>query len=144
MHEAIQLGFHGLGGMSQALPLIAVVDDDESMRDAVSGLMRACGFAVEAFASADAFLNSPSLSTTACLVADVHMPGMSGVDLHGALLASGRNIPTVLVTAYPNDKARARALGNGVLCYLVKPFCENELLSYVRTAVGDGDKGASR
>ena len=119
-------------------PLIAVVDDDAAMLEALQGLMRSLGFAAEAFASGQAFLSSPHLGRTACLIADVHMPGMSGLDLHDQLVASGQRIPTILITAYPNDQARARALGAGVVCYLVKPFGEGDLLRCLRSILGRG------
>jgi FixJ family two-component response regulator len=82
-------------------PLISVVDDDESMRDAMGGLMKSLGYTAETFASAERFLNSHQLSRTCCLIADVHMPGMTGLELHRHLVASGKTIPTILITAYP-------------------------------------------
>ena len=115
--------------------MIAIVDDDESMRDALAGLMRAVGWRAKHFASAEEFLKSPECTRAACLVADVNMPGMSGPDLHRHLVASGNGIPTILMTAYPNDKVRTRALSAGVLGYLTKPFVEEELLSHIRTAL---------
>jgi FixJ family two-component response regulator len=119
-------------------PMISIVDDDESMREATMSLMRAAGFAPEAFSCADAFLSSDHLQRTDCLIADVHMPGMSGIELHGHLARSGLPIPTVLVTAYPDDKDRGRALGAGVICYLAKPFDEDELLDCVQSALAQG------
>ena len=116
-------------------PLIAIVDDDESIRDATKGLMRSLGFDAEAFSCGEDFLSSARLGETACLVADINMPGMSGFDLHRSLLASGKNIPTILITAHPSEGIRAEGLGAGVLGYLTKPFAENDLLHYLRSAL---------
>jgi len=116
-------------------PLISVVDDDESMREAIRGLMKSLGYTAEAFASAEEFLNSRKASRTSCLIADVQMPGMTGVELYRHLLASGQTIPTILITAYPDDSVRARALGDGVVCYLSKPFDENDLLTCIKTSL---------
>jgi FixJ family two-component response regulator len=122
-------------------PLIAIVDDDESMREAVRGLMRSLGFDAEAFSSADDFLRFPHLRSTSCLVTDIHMPGMSGLDLHRRLVALGTSIPTVLVTAYPDENARARGFGADIVGYLVKPFGEEDLLDCIRSALARGCLG---
>jgi FixJ family two-component response regulator len=110
---------------------ISVVDDDESMREAVRGLMKSLGYTAQAFASAEEFLNSRQVPRTSCLIADVHMPGMSGIELHRHLVVSGETIPTILITAYPDDNVRERALGDGVVCYLSKPFDETDLLACI-------------
>jgi FixJ family two-component response regulator len=89
-------------------PLIAIVDDDASVREAMMSLMRALGFLVEAFACAEDFLKSDGVQRTACLIADVRMPGMSGLELYRRLAASGKPIPTVLITAHSDDGVRAR------------------------------------
>jgi FixJ family two-component response regulator len=125
-------------GVADDKPLIAIVDDDASMLEALQGLLRSLGFAAEAFSSGQAFLSSPHLGRMACLIADVHMPGMSGLDLHHRLVTSGRRLPTILITAYPNDQARGRALGAGVVCYLAKPFDEDDLLRCLRSILGRG------
>lgn len=121
--------------MPKAKPLISVVDDDESMREAIRGLMKSLGYTAEAFASAEEFLNSPKVPRTSCLIADVQMPGMTGPELHRHLLAAGNPIPTILITAYPDDRARERALEDGVVCYLSKPFDENDLLTCLRSSL---------
>jgi|SRR5215467_9367146 len=123
--------------------LIAIVDDDESVREATKGLMRSVGLAVEAFSSGEDFLRSPHLGRTACLVTDVNMPGMSGLDLHRRVAALRKSIPTILITAYPNENVRARALSAGVLCYLVKPFSKHELLRCIRSALAHEQDGGS-
>ena len=121
--------------MPKTKPLISVVDDDESMREAIRGLMKSLGYTAQAFASAEEFLNSREALGTSCLIADVQMPGMTGLELHRHLVASGNTIPTILVTAYPNDSARERALGDGVMGYLSKPFDENDLLACIRSSL---------
>jgi FixJ family two-component response regulator len=115
--------------------LISVVDDDESMREAIRGLMKSLGYAAEAFASAEEFLSSRQFPRTSCLIADVQMPGMTGIELHRRLAASGKTIPTILITAYPDESARDHALADGVVCYLSKPFDENDLLTCIRSSI---------
>ena len=125
-------------------PVIAIVDDDESVREATVSLMKVSGFAPEAFRCANEFLESDALRRTSCLIADVQMPGMSGIELHGRLVQSGSPIPTVLMTAYPDAKARSRALKAGVICYLTKPFSNHELLGCIRTALEFGKRKFAR
>jgi FixJ family two-component response regulator len=114
---------------------ISIVDDDESVRDAMAGLMKSYGYLVETFDSGASFLNSDRRRRTDCLIADVQMPGMSGFELHSQLVAAGEPIPTILITAHPDERARARAIEAGVLCYLAKPFSEDDLLKCIRKAV---------
>lgn len=121
--------------MAKAKPLISIVDDDESMREALKGLMKSLGHRVEAAASAEEFLRSPHICRTSCLIADVQMPGMTGLDLHRHLSASGKPIPTILITAYPDDSVRERAVAAGAIGYLSKPFDESDLLACVRSAL---------
>jgi FixJ family two-component response regulator len=97
------------------------------------------GYTVEIFPSAADFLASPRLAETACLIADVHMPAMTGGELYRHLVATGRAIPTILVTAYPNDVERARALNDGVVCYLRKPVDEQHLIRCLRAALTSGE-----
>ncbi|WP_029009964.1 response regulator transcription factor [Azospirillum halopraeferens] len=118
--------------------LIAVVDDDESAREAVAGLVRSLGFLAAEFGSAADFLASDQRSRTACLIADVRMPGVTGPELYSHLMASGTPIPTVLITAYAREAARDRALKSGIRCYLAKPLDPDELLACIRSAIGDG------
>jgi FixJ family two-component response regulator len=118
--------------------LIAVVDDDEDVREATKGLMRSLGFAVEAFPSGEDFLRSSHFDRTACLVADINMPGMSGIELYHHISALNKSIPTILITAHPSDGNRKRALDAGVVRYLTKPFSEEELLSSISLALGRG------
>ena len=115
-------------------PLVAIVDDDQSIRDATSNLLQSAGFLTATFADAESFLTS-SEPRAACLVADMRMPGMSGLQLHQHLIASGASIPTVLITAYPSDATRLRAREAGIVCCLAKPFAPDELLECVREAL---------
>jgi FixJ family two-component response regulator len=93
------------------------------------------GFIAEAFEHADDFFKSDCLHSTCCLIADMRMPGMSGLELHSRLVGLGNAIPTILITAFPDDRDRERAMRNGVMCYLTKPFDENELLACIRLAL---------
>jgi FixJ family two-component response regulator len=115
--------------------LIAVVEDDQFFRESMRRLMRSLGYSVEAFPSAADFLASPRLVETACLIADVHMPAITGLELYRRLIDIGHAIPTILVTAYPDDDVRARALNDGVVCYLRKPVDEKHLMRCLRAAL---------
>jgi FixJ family two-component response regulator len=115
--------------------LVSVVEDDRYFRESMRRLMRSLGYNVDTFSSAEQFLASPRLSETACLVADVHMPTMTGIDLYKHLVEAGHTIPTIFVTAYPDDVERARALNDGVICYLRKPVDEQSLLRCLRVAL---------
>jgi FixJ family two-component response regulator len=119
-------------------PLIAIVDDDAFFRASMRQLMRSLGYAVDTFASAGDFLASRCVDKTSCLIADIQMPAMTGVELYARLAQAGRRIPTILVTAYPDNAMRARALKDGVVCYLPKPFNDKDLMDCVRRAVGGG------
>jgi FixJ family two-component response regulator len=123
--------------MPKAL-LVSVVEDDQFFRESMRRLMRSLGYSVETFPSAADFLASPRLGETACLIADVHMPAMTGLELHRQLIDAGYPIPTILVTAYPDDGARARALNDGVVCYLRKPVDEKHLMGCLRAALDSG------
>jgi FixJ family two-component response regulator len=125
-------------------PLISIVDDDEAVREATKGLMRALGFRAKTFGSAEDFLNFDRLHSTACLIVDVQMPQMSGLDLHRRLVQSGVSIPTILITAYPDDSVRARALKAGVIAYLTKPFTKDDLLVYIHSALARGRPGSAQ
>ena len=118
-------------------PLVAVVDDDKSIRNATQDLLRAAGFATVTYEDAESFLGRTSRATVACLVADMRMPGMSGVELYQTLLASGHGIPTVIITAHPDEVAHARARVAGLTCYLIKPFTPDELLECVHEALAN-------
>lgn len=118
--------------------LISVVEDDQPFRESMRKLMTVLGYTVQTFPSATEFLKSPLLTETACLVTDVQMPGMSGVELHRHLIDRGQVIPTILVTAYPDETARNRALKDGVVCYLSKPVDDEHLERCLRSALESG------
>jgi FixJ family two-component response regulator len=118
--------------------LISIVEDDQPFRESMRKLMTALGYTVEAFPSAADFLASPLLAETACLVSDVQMPEMTGVELHRHLIDAGHAIPTILVTAYPDATAGKRALKDGVVCYLPKPVDDEHLERCLRSALESG------
>jgi FixJ family two-component response regulator len=115
--------------------VVAIVDDDESIRDALHGLMRAAGFPALAFASGEEFLNSGELERTACLIADIRMPGMSGLELQSELKKDHRRIPIIFITAQGDEKMRMQALRAGAVRFLTKPLDRGVLLDSVRTAL---------
>ena len=121
--------------------LVSVVEDDEFFRESMRRLVRSLGYDVATFPLAADFLASPRLAETACLIADVHMPAMTGVELYRHLIEAGYTIPTILVTAYPDDVDRARALNDGVVCYLRKPVDEQHLIRCLRVALKSGEPG---
>jgi FixJ family two-component response regulator len=118
--------------------LIAVVDDDESVRESLSALLRACGFDVQAFASAEAFLASGSIDQTSCLVLDVAMPGMTGPELYQKLNLRGQIIPTIFITANGDEAVRPRLLRLGAVECLIKPFSDTTLLKALDIAIQRG------
>jgi FixJ family two-component response regulator len=122
-------------------PLIAIVDDDASMRDTTKDLLESAGFSAATFSRAASLLTYKRLDKVACLIADMRMPEMTGLELHQQLVASHRAIPTILMTAYPDERVRAQALKAKVVCYLAKPFAAEELLARVRSAVHGGGNG---
>ena len=122
--------------------LISIVEDDQPFRESMRKLMTALGYAAEVFLSAADFLASPLLTATACLLTDVQMPGMTGVELQRRLVDAGYAIPTILVTAYPDEAVRERALNNGVLYYLSKPVDDRDLERWLHLAVKSGETPA--
>ena len=116
-------------------PLVVIVDDDQSLRDATRNLLRAAGFSTATFEDAESFLGSASRAAAACLIADMRMPGMSGLELYQVLVASGDGIPTVIITAHPDEPTQSRAREAGITCYLSKPFAPDDLLECVREAL---------
>jgi FixJ family two-component response regulator len=117
------------------MPVIAIIDDDESVREGTMDLFKSMGFTAVAFPCAADFLRSNHLHDSSCLIVDVQLPGMTGLELHDRLVESGSVIPTILITAYPEEGDRARALRHGILCYLAKPFNYNDLLACVHLAL---------
>lgn len=116
-------------------PVISVVDDDASLRTATVRLLKAMGFAAHAFASAQEYLLSPRLHDTSCLIADVEMPGMTGIKLQEDLIAHGHTTPMIFITAFPEDRIREQAMKAGAIGFLSKPFDESQLREYVERAL---------
>ena len=118
------------------MPLIAIVDDNDSFRYATMSFIRSLGYAVVQFASAEAFLKSDRLHETDCVISDVHMPGMNGVELQGKLIAQGYHLPIIFVTAFPEIKVSAQALAAGAIGFLAKPFSDEMLVACLNEAIG--------
>jgi FixJ family two-component response regulator len=117
------------------VPIIAVVDDDMSIRNATQDLLKAAAYSTATFSNAVSFLDSPLRTGVSCLVADMCMPGMTGLELHKHLAMSGAGIPTVIITAHPEELTLERAREAGITCVLTKPFAPDDLLECVRKAV---------
>lgn len=114
-----------------AIPTIAVVDDEECVRAAVANLLQSLGLTVATFGSAKEFLASPACTTAACVITDVQMPEMSGLELQRHLAASGNRIPVILMTAFPKEQARQQATADGAVGYLAKPFESRRLIELI-------------
>jgi FixJ family two-component response regulator len=137
--------FHRIRALASSFPrqevvlstpsVISIIDDDASVRAATNNLLRSRGYIVHTFASADEFLRSPHLRETSCVIADVQMSGMSGVDLLNDMRRRGNNAPFIFITAFPDERVRARALEAGALCFLAKPFAAPSLISCLDTAL---------
>jgi FixJ family two-component response regulator len=125
-------------------PLIAIVDDDESMRDTTKDLFESAGFSAVTFTSAAELLRSRQLHEIACLIADMRMPQMTGLELHQRLVAAGRAVPTILITAYPDERVQAYAVKANIVCYFAKPFLADELLACVCAALQGRSDDPSR
>ena len=124
--------------------MISIVDDDESVREATKGLVRSLGYAAATFASSEEFLNSDLLNDTSCLITDVQMPGLNGLELQSRLIAMGCRIPVIFVTAFPQEQVRLRALKAGAIGFLGKPFSDNHLIHCLDRAIADGNPGHVR
>jgi FixJ family two-component response regulator len=120
-------------------PFVSVIDDDKFSRASMRRLVTSLGYTAEDFASAADFLASPRLAETACLIADIHMPTMTGVELHRRLVDMGHAIPTILVTGRPDSSEAARALNSGVICYLSKPINEECLVRCLHLTLRGGE-----
>jgi len=117
------------------MQLISVVDDDASVLSATVDLLDSVGLACEAFLSAEAYLASGRARSTACLILDVSMPGVNGVELQRRLVEAGHSIPTIFITAFPEERTRSQAESYGAICFLCKPYRDEELLTCVRLAL---------
>ena len=116
-------------------PLVSIVDDDQSVRESLPDLLKALGFSVRAFASAEDFLASECVDQTECLVLDVSMPGMTGPELQDEM-ARRRRLPIIFITAHADDATRSRVMDAGAVAYLMKPFNESSLLAAINVALG--------
>jgi FixJ family two-component response regulator len=116
-------------------PLISIIDDDESVREALWGLVRSVGFAVSTFSSAEEFVNSDQLGSADCLILDVRMRGMSGLELQRQLVAGHYQVPVIFITAHEDDGMREQALKSGAEAVLIKPFSEEALLNAIHAAL---------
>jgi FixJ family two-component response regulator len=122
----------------QKVPIVSIIDDDESVRLAVKSLVRSLGLIAYTFASAEEFLQSPHVNDTACLITDLQLPGMNGLKLQNVVLAQGRGMPIIFVTAFPEERFRKRALEAGAVGFLSKPFDGQALISLVEGALNRG------
>ena len=117
------------------VPLISIVDDDELARDGIAVLVESLGYNVITFSSAEHFLESDVIAETTCLITDMQMPGLSGLELQEALQSLGHQTPVIVITGYPNEKHQTRVLENGAIGYLSKPFREQTLAEYLTVAI---------
>jgi FixJ family two-component response regulator len=124
-----------MSGAVAKVSTIAIIDDDESARATMSSFVRSLGFDANAFSSAEEYLLSPQRCRSSCLISDVQMPGMNGLDLQTHLAAQGLRVPIIFITAFPDDKVRSRALAQGAVCILDKPFEREALLRCIDIAL---------
>ena len=120
---------------SKAIPIISIVDDDESVREAIKRLVRSLGYNACTFASADEFLKSEQVHDTSCIITDLQMPGLSGIDLQDLLIARGHRTPIIFITAYPDEDVRARAMKAGAVGFLSKPLNHDHLVGHLENAL---------
>jgi FixJ family two-component response regulator len=125
----------------QKVPVISIVDDDQSVREATKCLVRSLGYVAADFASADEFLRSERVHDTSCLITDVQMPGINGLELHRRLTEHGHRMPVIFITAFPEEKVRARALAAGACGFLKKPFDDRSLIGCLERALKIRDRG---
>jgi FixJ family two-component response regulator len=127
-----------------ALSVISVIDDDASVRAATDNLLSSHGYLVDTFSSAEEFLRSPRLNDSSCVITDVQMSAMSGLDLFTHLRAQGYAPPFIFITAFPEESVRARALKAGAICFLAKPFAGPALINCLEAALNQHPRGADR
>jgi FixJ family two-component response regulator len=120
---------------SAEVPMISIVDDDRAVREATRGLVRSLGYNALAFASAEEFLGSALLNKTSCLITDLQMPGLSGIDLQDRLIADGHRMPIIFITAYPEERVRVRAMKAGAVCFMSKPYSDENLVDCIERAL---------
>lgn len=120
------------------MPVIAIIDDDKSFRRATTSFVRSLGYGTASYNSAEAFLKSDHISDADCLITDVQMPGMTGIELQDRLIAQGHSLPVIFITAFPEMRARAQALAAGAVGFLAKPFDDHNLISCLHEALARG------
>jgi FixJ family two-component response regulator len=125
------------------LSVISIIDDDASVRAATDNLLMSHGYTVHTFASAEEFLQSPHLNDTSCVIADVQMSVMSGLDLLTVMRDRGHGAPFIFITAFPSESVRARALKAGAICFLAKPFAAPTLIRCLNSALQRGHRGGA-
>jgi FixJ family two-component response regulator len=125
------------------VPVISIVDDDESVREATTGLVRSFGYVAATFASAEEFLHSDRVRDTSCLISDVQMSGLSGVELQDRLNAAGHRVPIIFITAFPEERIRSRVLKAGAYGFLTKPFSDDSLFECLDIALKSQDRESS-
>jgi FixJ family two-component response regulator len=124
--------------------MISIIDDDAFARDGIKELVESLGYKALTFVSAEHFLESGSIAETVCLITDIQMPGLSGLELQQELQAQGYRTPVILITAFPSEQQRTRALGAGAVGFLGKPFEENSLIECLTTALDRADQLGAR
>ena len=127
----------------QKIPFISIVDDDEAVREATKGLVRSLGYEASTFSSAREFLASEHVDARSCLITDLHMHELSGIDLRSRLIADGHRMPIIFITAYPEDSARERAMKAGAIGFIGKPFSEDRLIGCLERALKTGNGGST-
>lgn len=130
--------FPGGNAALSKVPMISIVDDDRSLREATKGLVRSFGYGADAFASAEEFLQSDRVNDSSCLILDVNMPGLSGIELQSQLIARGNRMPIIFITAVPEETTRAKAIEAGAIGFLSKPFREEWLINHLDVALNRG------
>lgn len=126
------------------MPVISIVDDDEDVRESTKSFVRSLGYRAVTFGSAEEFLESAHLTATACLITDVQMPGLSGVELQDRLIADGYRVPVIFVTGFPDDRLQRHVLKSGAIGYLCKPFSEDRLIACIDAALASHKGSAFR
>ena len=124
--------------------IVSIVDDDESVREATKGLVRSLGYGALTFSSAEEFLASDRVRHTACLITDLHMPGLDGLEMQRRLIEQGLKVPVIFITAYPEEHQRQRALENGAICFIAKPCREEHLIACLERALRSGTTGPAK
>jgi FixJ family two-component response regulator len=123
--------------------MISIVDDDESIREATKCLVRSLGYEAATFCSAEEFLGSGRVKLTACLITDVQMPGLSGVELQDRMIADGHRVPVIFITAFPDERIRRRVFQAGAIGFLDKPFSEDQLIEHLNVAMKRDGAGSA-